>query len=69
MSSEVEQIKESIAEGATEAIQSASNDSGSVTRMSIDDQIKAAQYVAGQTAGGKNHLGLRFVQLKPPGAG
>ena len=69
MSSETDQIKSSIAEGATDAIQSASNDSGSVNRMSIDDQIKAANYLAGKTAGEKNHLGLRFTKLIPPGAG
>lgn len=69
MSSEVDQIKDAIVEGATEAIQSASNDSGSMTRMTIDDQIKAANYVASQTAKSKPHFGLRMTKLVPPGAG
>lgn len=69
MSSEIDQIKTSIATAAVSAIQSASNDSGSVNRMSIDDQIKAANYLAAQRAGGKSHFGLRFAKLIPPGAG
>ena len=66
---EVDEIKTAIAEGAKEAIQTASNDSGSMSRMSIDDQIKAANYLAAQTAGARSHLGLRFVKLVPPGGG
>jgi hypothetical protein len=69
VSSEVDQIKDAIVEGATEAIQSASNDAGSMTRMSIDDQIKAANHIAGQSAASKSHFGLRFAKLVPPGAG
>lgn len=41
----------------------------SVEQHSVDDQIKADQHTKATTAGSKNHLGLRFVQLVPPGAG
>jgi len=41
----------------------------SVEQHPIADQIAADQYAKGQTAAGKNHLGLRFIQIVPPGAG
>jgi len=47
----------------------ASGDSGSVEQHNIADQIEAAKFSGAQSAASKNHLGLRFVQLQPPGAG
>jgi hypothetical protein len=37
--------------------------------MSVDEQIKAAKYLAGRAAVAQNHFGLRFVKLVPPGGG
>jgi hypothetical protein len=36
---------------------------------SIDEQIKADQYLAAKRAAQRKTLGLRFVKLVPPGAG
>ena len=41
----------------------------SVEAMSIDDRIKAARYLAQQRASARNHQGLRFTKLIPPGGG
>lgn len=41
----------------------------SVEQQSIDDQIKADQYLAAKQAAKKSHLGLRFTKIIPPGAG
>jgi hypothetical protein len=41
----------------------------SVEQQSIDDQIKADQYLAAKKAAAKPHLGLRFTKIIPPGAG
>ena len=41
----------------------------SVEQHSIDDQIKAANFLSGQTAASKPHFGLRFTKLIPPGGG
>jgi len=41
----------------------------SVEQQSIDDQIKADQYLAAKKAASKPHLGLRFIKIIPPGAG
>lgn len=43
--------------------------SESVEQHPIADQIAADQYAKSQTAAGKNHLGIRFIQIVPPGAG
>jgi len=69
MSTPAEQIQSAIATSATAGIASASNDSGSVQKMSIDDQIKAANYLAGKSAASKPHHGLRFTKCIPPGGG
>jgi hypothetical protein len=71
MPTEAELIQNAIATSAKAGIQSASNDSGSVTKLSIDDQIKAVNHLAGQTAANKpgNGFGLRFSKIIPPGAG
>ena len=41
----------------------------SVEQQSVDDQIKADQYLAAKQAATKSHLGLRFTKIIPPGAG
>jgi len=41
----------------------------SVDQHPIADQIAADQYAKAETASGRNHLGLRFIQIVPPGAG
>lgn len=43
--------------------------SQSVEQHSIQDQIEADKYAKSQTASSRNHLGLRFIQIVPPGAG
>lgn len=47
----------------------ASVDGTSASQHSIDDQIAAAGFVAGQVAADKPHRGLRFTTLVPPGCG
>jgi len=44
-------------------------DGNSVTAQRIADQIAADRYLSGGDAAAKNHLGLQFVKLVPPGAG
>lgn len=47
---------------------SASNETGSATQHSLDEQIRAANYLKSNNAAKQPHGGLRFVQLIPPGA-
>lgn len=69
MSTPAELIQDAIAVSATAGVASASNDSGSVTKMSVSDQILAANYLAAKNAGSKSHFGLRFTKCIPPGGG
>lgn len=46
----------------------ASGDSGSVEQHSIDDQIKADQYIKSNNAAGRSDVGIRFINTVPPGA-
>jgi hypothetical protein len=41
----------------------------SVDQQSISEQIKAAQFLANQTAGQKAPWGIRFARIRPPGGG
>ncbi len=41
----------------------------SVEQHSIDDQVKAADFLAARNAAAKPHFGLRFTKLIPPGGG
>ena len=41
----------------------------SVEQQSVDDQIKADEYLAAKQAAAKPHFGLRFTKIIPPGAG
>lgn len=71
MPTPAELIQATIATNAISGIASASNDAGSVTKLSIDEQIKAANYLAGVQAASrpKAGFGLRFSKIIPPGAG
>jgi hypothetical protein len=62
-------IASNIEADAIAGVQRVSVDGQSVDAMSIDDRIKAAKYLAGQQAASKNHRGLRFTKLIPPGGG
>ena len=64
--------EETIADAIDETAQAparVSADGTTVDAQRIDDQIKAANYLAARTAGGRNHLGIRFLKLIPPGGG
>lgn len=41
----------------------------SVEQQSIDDLIKADEYLAAKQAAAKPHFGVRFAKIIPPGAG
>lgn len=40
-----------------------------VTEHGLTDLIAADNHVAAKTAGQRNHMGLRFTKIVPPGAG
>lgn len=48
---------------------SATFDGHSTTAQDIDQQIRADQHLAAQTAALQPHLGLQLVKLRSPGAG
>ena len=64
-------IADAIAENADTGIKSVTVDGNTTTKISVDEQIKAAQYAAGQAtaSAAPGHFGLRFSQLVPPGCG
>ncbi len=64
-----ETIQSSLEQAAIDGVQSATVDGQSATQMSIDDRIKAANFIASQTAKSKNHLGLTFRKMEPGGCG
>jgi hypothetical protein len=41
----------------------------SVEQHAIGDQVAAARHIAGNTAAGRAHFGIRFTKLVPPEAG
>ena len=53
------------------ALGPASVSAGGITvqAQDLDKIIEAQRHLAGQTAAGKVHFGLRCVKLEPPGAG
>lgn len=63
-----DEIKQAIETSATDGIQSATGEGGSVTKTSIPDQIAAAKFLQGQSAAVSRSRGLIFTRLKPPGA-
>lgn len=40
-----------------------------VDAQDLSKLIEAEKHLAGKTAAARNHLGLRFIQLIPPGGG
>jgi hypothetical protein len=64
-----DELKDAILTNATEGIASASVGGQTVQSMSIGDQIKAANFAAGQNAKDTKSFGLRFTKLIPPGGG
>jgi hypothetical protein len=65
----VEDINATIAQTAADGIANAQIAGQSTTVLSIDEQIKAANHLAGQPAAAKSGFGLRFAKLIPPGCG
>lgn len=62
-------IQDGIEADAIAGVQSATVDGQSATAMSIDDRIKAANFLAQQSGRARNHLGLTIRQLEPGGCG
>lgn len=69
MTTESERVKAAILKNAEDGIQSHSNDAGATTGLSVSEQIKAANYLAGVQASYNKTFGLRFSKIIPPGAG
>jgi hypothetical protein len=64
-----QEIADAIATDAVNGIQSVTVAGQNVTKMSVDDQIKAANFQASRGAALQPHFGLRMTKLVPPGAG
>jgi hypothetical protein len=65
---DTEDINDTIAQTAADGIKNVSISGQHVESLSIDDQIKAANHVAAQSAA-RGSFGLRFSKLIPPGCG
>jgi hypothetical protein len=63
-----ETISEAITQAALGPKRSKEN-GREVEEHAMDQLIKADNHVSGKTAGRKNHMGLRFGKIVPPGAG
>lgn len=66
---DIDDINDTIANTAADGIANVTVAGQSTTVLSIDEQIKAANHVASQTAAGTAKFGLRFTRLVPPGCG
>lgn len=66
---DTEQIRESIAKNAADAVDSVLVDGVSVRSKDIEEQIKADKYLSGVDAAKRPHRGVRFTKLIPPGTG
>lgn len=66
---DADDITDTIAQTGADGIASTTIGGQSTTVLSVDEQIKAANYVAAQAASGTRKFGLRLVQLVPPGCG
>ena len=64
-----ESIQTALEKAAIEGIQSATIDGQSATSMSIEDRIKADNYLKSQAAKSRNHLGLFIRKMEPGGCG
>lgn len=63
---------ETIADAITQVAlgpKSSSESGRTIVEQDIDQLIKADNHIAQKTAGRRNHMGLRFTQIIPPGAG
>ncbi len=69
LTSMADTINSNIERDAIAGVKSISVDGMHTEVMPIDERIKGAEHLARQTAQAKNHLGLRMVQLVPPGGG
>lgn len=65
---DADDIKDAIAQSATDGIKRVRGDEGEVEQLSIPDQIAAAKFVAQGTAASKPARGIRFSKIVPPGA-
>ena len=63
-----DEITDAITENAAGGVKSVTTAAGSTTFMSVDEQIKADQYVASKTAASGARRGLVITKLRPPGA-
>ena len=63
-------IETTIRQFAEDGISSSSFSSGSSSQSarSISELIEARRFLAGETAKARNHGGIVFRQIKPPGA-
>ena len=68
MATSADDLQQTILDNAVKPA-SASVDGISVTQHSLRDQLEVLRHARGATAADRNHLGLRFVKLTPPGAG
>ena len=62
---------DSVREALNEAIagpKRVRSDAGEVEARDVDEYIKAAQYLSGNSAGSRPRRGLRMTKLIPPGA-
>ena len=62
-------ISEAIENAALAGVSEVDVNGTRVKAMTIDDQIKAAQFKAANASASKNHLGLRFRAFQPGGGG
>lgn len=62
-------IASRIEDDAIAGVQRVAVDGQSVDAMTIDDRIKADNYVRQRAAAARNHLGLTFRKLEPGGCG
>ena len=62
-------IEQAIEEVAKGMVDSTSEGSRQVTYKSIEELIKADQYLKAKDAASKEHFGLRFTRLTPPPTG
>jgi hypothetical protein len=63
---------ENISEAITQAAlgpKSSTENGRSVQEHDLDQLIRVEKHLASKTAGQRNHMGLRFSQIVPPGAG
>lgn len=63
----IEEAIETVALGMVKSEKDAQGNE--IEHLSIDDLIKAERHLAGKTASGKSHFGMRMTKCVPPGGG